>query len=135
MKTYKRILAVILCVVMTLTAAPLSGFVGLELPSLLNFESKAFDADEPRSGICGDNLTWSFDIETGVLEITGTGAMKNYTELSHAPWYSYSSYIKIVNISNSVTTIGDYAFCGCDSLTSVTIPDSVTTIGEYALYE
>ncbi len=28
-----------------------------------------------------------------------------------------------------VTTIGDYAFCECFSLVSVTIPDSVTTIG------
>jgi len=28
--------------------------------------------------------------------------------------------------------IGDYAFSGCTSLTSITIPDSVTSIGEYA---
>lgn len=33
MKTYKRVLAAILCVVMALTAAPLSGFVGYKLPS------------------------------------------------------------------------------------------------------
>ena len=31
-----------------------------------------------------------------------------------------------------VTTIGNYAFCHCDSLTNVEIPDSVTTIGEDA---
>ena len=37
-----------------------------------------------------------------------------------------------VNIPDSVTSIGEYAFAGCDSLTSVNIPDSVTTIGEYA---
>ena len=34
-----------------------------------------------------------------------------------------------VVIPNSVTTIGDYAFSGCSSLTSVVIPSSVTTIG------
>ena len=32
-------------------------------------------------------------------------------------------------IPDSVTTIGGYAFAGCNNLTSVTIPDSVTTIG------
>ena len=35
-------------------------------------------------------------------------------------------------IPDSVTSIGDYAFCGCIGITSVTIPDSVTSIGEYA---
>ena len=34
-----------------------------------------------------------------------------------------------VVIPNGVTSIGDYAFRGCTSLTHVTIPDSVTSIG------
>ena len=37
-------------------------------------------------------------------------------------------------IPDSVTSIGDYAFYYCDSLTSVVIPDSVTSIGDYAFY-
>ena len=35
-------------------------------------------------------------------------------------------------IPNSVRTIGDSAFLGCDSLTSINIPNSVTTIGDLA---
>ena len=34
-----------------------------------------------------------------------------------------------VTIPSSVTSIGDYAFSGCSSLTSITIPNSVTSIG------
>ncbi len=37
-------------------------------------------------------------------------------------------------IPNSVTSIGDWAFCGCDGLTSVTIPNSVITIGDWAFH-
>ena len=38
-------------------------------------------------------------------------------------------------ITNSVTSIGNYAFDGCSGLTSVEIPNSVTSIGNYAFYE
>ena len=34
-----------------------------------------------------------------------------------------------------VTEIGDYAFTGCDGITSVSIPGNVTTIGEWAFYK
>lgn len=39
-----------------------------------------------------------------------------------------------VTIPNSVTTIGPKAFYGCSSLASVIIPNSVTTIGELAFF-
>ena len=40
----------------------------------------------------------------------------------------------VITFDGELTTIGNYAFEYCDSLTSVTIPDSVTTIGDYAFY-
>jgi hypothetical protein len=37
-------------------------------------------------------------------------------------------------VTYSVTSIGEWAFCGCSGLTSVTIPTSVTSIGSSVFY-
>ena len=55
---------------------------------------------ETYTGTCGDNVTWELDTDTGVLEISGTGAMTNWTSYSSVPWYSYRQDIHNVNISN-----------------------------------
>ena len=46
--------------------------------------------------------------------------------------FSSCTSLTSVTIPNSVTSIGNSAFSRCESLTSVTIPDSVTSIGDYA---
>jgi hypothetical protein len=43
-------------------------------------------------------------------------------------------FLKSVTIPNSVTNIGDYAFSRCSGLTSATIGKSVKNIGDYAFY-
>ena len=85
-----------------------------------------------QSGTCGDNLTWN--LTNGVLTISGSGAMANYSNVGKkdAPWYSYRSTITSVTIGNSVTSIGNYAFNSCSSITSVTIGNNVTSIGHDA---
>ena len=120
-----------LTAVMLLTAAPLSGFVGLDLPNLADLFTIKADA-ATKSGKCGDNLTWSLDTDTGVLTISGTGDMYNWSLDSNAPWYSNRSSVKTVVIGDSVTSIGNYAFYYCTGLTSVTIGNSVTSIGDFA---
>lgn len=82
-------------------------------------------------GTCGTNLTWELD--DGVLTISGTGDMENYWQDDEgAPWSEYSGNIKSIVIENGVTSIGNNAFANCYNVTAITIPDSVNTIGSYA---
>ena len=55
---------------------------------------------------------------------------KNVTTLITCPEGRQGDY----KLPNGVTSIGDYAFSGCSSLTSITIPKGVTSIGENAFY-
>lgn len=87
---------------------------------------------ETYTGECGENLTYTLDTNTGVLTISGSGEMTDWSFSNEVPWHNYSSSIRTVEIANGVTSIGEYAFSDCSSLTSVTIPDSVTSIGEDA---
>ena len=82
-------------------------------------------------GIYGDNLTWELDSED-TLTISGEGAMNNWEYSSDIPWDSHRYNIVSVVIEDGVTSIGDDAFCNCDSLTSITLPDSLTSIGDEA---
>ena len=83
------------------------------------------------SGTCGDNLQW--DLTNGTLTISGWGEMTNYLK-TDAPWYSYRSSIKKLELSKDMTTIGNAAFYDCNYLTSVNIPEGVTSIGGNAFY-
>ncbi len=89
-----------------------------------------YEATKKETNTCGDNLTW--DLTDGVLTISGTGKMTDFSYPDYGPWYSSRSSIKTLNISDGVTSIGNYAFYNCSALTSVTIPNSVTSIGKSA---
>lgn len=128
MKKIKRLLASLMVVAMLLTTAPLSGFVGLELPNIFDI----FASAETNSGTCGENLTWNLNTKTGELIISGEGPMHNYSYYVGSPWEKLKHNISTVKIRNNVTHIGDYAFYDCDNLTTVEIPDSITSIGERA---
>ncbi len=101
----------------------------LSIVSVVDFSAYA----SVKTGKCGDNVTYSLDTETGELTISGAGDMYNYGENYNSPFY-YKKSIKTVFIKNGVTSIADFVFCGCTSLTSVTIPNSVTSIGDWAFY-
>lgn len=132
-KVFKKAVSIFLIAVMVLVSAPLSGFVGfdwLDFSELFSIKSEATSY----SGTCGENLTWTLDTETGVLEISGIGAMTDWIWYNYPPWSSYDSNIKSVEISNNVTNIGAYAFNNCYNLKSIIIPDCITSIGDRAFY-
>ena len=83
------------------------------------------------SGKCGDNLTWS--LTDGTLTISGTGKMYDF-DYESVPWADGNVKIQIkkVVLQKGVTSIGDYAFPGCISLTDISIPDTVSSIGEHS---
>lgn len=80
------------------------------------------------SGTCGTNLTWKLN-DSGVLTISGTGAMTDWTTPDNLPWKNYRYDIIKTVISDGVTTIGDRAFCGLQNVRSVEISESVKSIG------
>ena len=100
------------------------------LTVLLSFFSSSASATVA-SGTCGEELLWNLE-SSGKLTITGNGAMNNYTKDNHAPWYSVKSSITEIEIKDTVTSVGAYAFYFCTKITSVEIPVSVTVIGNNA---
>ena len=93
------------------------------------------------SGTCGatgneENVTWEYDPADKSLTIFGTGAMADYasSDSNRAPWYKLRANITSIDIGNSITNIGSYAFNGCNNVgfTNIAIPASIDTIGSSA---
>lgn len=83
------------------------------------------------NGTCGTSVNWTFDTDTGVLTISGTGAMDNYSSTNY-PWANHRGKITSLYIESGVTSIGERTCVSCSALTSIVISDSVTSIGMYA---
>ncbi len=129
-KKIMKALSVMLAVVLIFTAAPLSGFVGLELPDWLDF---SIISSAATSGTCGENVTWSFDESTGTLTISGTGAMYDYENNDNRPWKEYKADIINIVVSNGVTSTGKYAFNGLNIIDEIYLGDDVDTINSLPL--
>lgn len=108
----KRLLSILLVLLTALTLLPLGAL-----------------ADDNNK--CGENLTWKF--ADGILTISGTGDMYDYSEDYLAPWSEHCFEITNVTISDGVTSIGSSAFCYC-SVKSITLPFGLKHIGASAFF-
>ena len=117
---------------------------------------RLFSVEKPKEEVWSTEVTeeeWSTevteeDLKNAVEDEFGVKYSRDWKRLLRAPdslggGYSMSEGVKVIgdsafwgcesltsiNIPNGVTTIGNAAFQGCESLTSINIPNSVTTIG------
>jgi hypothetical protein len=92
LKTKTKPIAVLACMLMVMLAIFCIGYTT--------------EADAATySGSCGangDNVKWSLDTTTGVMNITGSGAMKDYTYSESAPWESYHWDISTIKIGDNI---------------------------------
>jgi hypothetical protein len=88
-------------------------------------------AQEPTSGTCGENSTWT--LSDGTLTISGTGVMDNYTTGEPAPWLYYKYDISAIVIEPGITVLGEYAFWEC-AAQSISLPGTLTHIGTGAFH-
>ena len=94
------------------------------------------------SGTTADGLTWSLtqngnDGGYTVLTISGSGAMQDYNAIQTGrPWCTdapWGNGLTSVTINNGVTSIGRYAFIGCQSLERIVIQhDGAVALGSNA---
>ena len=70
----------------------------------------------------GSTVKWELDTVTGVMTISGSGAMADYSGPSSQPWADQRSSINRVVIGDEVTSIGRNAFVNCPGLKAVELP-------------
>ena len=126
---------------MTTWKKKLVSFLLVFLLTVALIPATAFASDTV-GGYCGNegdghNLSWSLDLDTGELTISGTGEMKSYGFRGlDSPWHAYIDSIRSVRIGDGITSIGHYAFYGCKNLQGTFyIPQNVSSIGAMAFEE
>lgn len=91
------------------------------------FSSLSITASAVSGGALNSDITWELDAD-GVLIVSGSGAMPEFSEDEPSPFSSLSG-VKTVVISEGITSVGSYTFFGCAELKLVNLPSSVTEIG------
>lgn len=85
-------------------------------------------------GTCGDQLTYT-RYDDGTLSIQGEGTMYDYTATGDTISPFRNANIARIIIKPGVSSIGNYAFYGCDEIVSVELSEDLTHIGYNAFQD
>ncbi|MBQ6655115.1 MAG: leucine-rich repeat protein [Erysipelotrichaceae bacterium] len=96
--------------------------------------SETVAAEDAYSGSCGEEATYLFDPQSGIMTISGSGEMAGYFRASDQPWAGYQSQILKVIIESGITKVGNYTFCLCENLSSAVFNEGLIQIG-YAAFQ
>ena len=89
------------------------------------------------SGKCGSDVTWTFNPDTGILQLEGTGPTTSYTgnyPERRIGWYNYKSQIKEVYVGEGITSLGNSYFRNCTSLTRIELPSTLREVGYWEVF-
>lgn len=81
------------------------------------------------------NETIQWNLQEGVLTVSGTGAMPDFSYENPSPWEDQADAITSVVVEDGITYIGSNAFKYLSNLTHVAMEDSVSEIGNEAFYD
>ena len=111
--TYKRrILSVIISVFMLISSVPSFG---------LNV-----CASDSISERLGENVFFTLNKSTGLLTVSGSGAM--YDDDDYSAVYQYADSVKKVVVESGVTSLSSCLFDGCTNLTGVSLAGTVKSL-------
>ncbi len=137
----KKFLSVLLTLVMVLAMMPMATGVAFAEGPVEGAGTQAspwlFGATTPSDvRVWLEEVTPQTDPKTYKLYFQGTGEMMNLDQAMDLPWLSKDkdkrNNILSVEISEGITSIGNYACSGCMNIESIEIPASVTNIGKRA---
>ena len=79
-----------------------------------------------------EGIVWEYKKDGQTLTLSGTGAMKNAESADSVGWAAIRTSVKTVTVSDTISSIGDYAFYGMTALESVKLSSNTQSIGNYA---